>query len=642
VYPISLLIIKETWKRGLYKSMQYILKIFSTNNIYLFLAVTAGGYHIFTGLYRVISPMYDRSIHLLFGILFIYLWSLKKSKGILSKSTIIAGMIGGIIICLYIIFNYTNIVSRWGAPSIIDVACGIIAIIIVLDIARRLIGNILPGLALLFLSYAYLGSSLPGIFGHGGYSFNRIVHQMYLTMEGIWGTPIAVSSNYIYLFLILGAFINATGLGNYYIDFANALFGKTRGGPAKIGVIASGLMGSVSGSAVANVAATGAITIPLMKKLGYKSETAAAIEATASTGGQIMPPIMGAAAFVIAEFLGLPYYTIVLAAIIPALIYFTALFFGVHFEALRRDIRGLPADEVPNLIPLIKKSYRLLPIIMLFILLIVFKISPMRAAVYSLSLGMAIAILDPGITFNYRTVLDAFITSADNARTVIASCAIAGIVVGIINLTGLGLKMSSMLVIFGGESLIFVLMMVMIACIIMGMGLPTTPAYIIVAVLGAPALVKLGVLPLASHMFVFYFGIASMISPPVALSVYTACSIADSDFWPTVRDTLKLAFPVFVVPYFFVYNPILLFQGPWHEIILSSIPAFIGAIILASSLAGYFVTRCSYIERAVLFISGLILIYPNLMMTIAGLGAVVIIFIIQEAKKIKERKSLIV
>lgn len=606
-----------------------VRKLLSARNIYIFIAVLAGIYHVYTGVYRTINPQFDRSIHLLFGLCLLYVASILKRKNVSGKILDIFSILMSFGVCSYIIINYPVIVDRWGTPSTTDLICGALAILLVLDMGRRSIGWVMPALALIFLLYAYFGTYIPGMMGHGGYSIKRITHQMYLTTEGIWGMPLGVSASYIYLFLIFGGFLNVTGIGNFYIQLANALFGKSKGGPAKIAVVASGLMGTVSGSAVANVAATGAFTIPMMKKMGYRNETAGAVESAASTGGQLMPPIMGAAAFVMAEFLAVPYSVVMLGAIIPAVVYYTALYFSVHFEAVKQGLEGLPADKVPPLKPLLKRLYLMSPLIGLFIFLIPLKWTTMRAVIAGLVISIFIAIIDRDSKFDLKTVVDAFVDAAKNAITVIASCAVAGIVVGVINMTGFGLKLSSLIIDVGGGNLLAVLVMIMTSSIIMGMGLPTTPAYIVVAVLGVPALIKLGVLPLAAHMFVFYFGIVSMITPPVALAVYTACSIAESEFWKTALETCKIALPVFVVPYYFVYHPVLLWQGNWEEILFVAVSALVGAFTLAAATSGWLLRRAGLFERLILLIAALAIMHPDLYITTIGVLGFVPVLIYQ-------------
>ncbi len=602
-------------------------KIFSLNNIYVYIAVMAGVYHVYTGLYRTINPQFDRSIHLLFGLCLMYIASIGKRKSKAGKALDVFSILLSFAVCLYIIINYRGITERWGTPNAPDLVFGVLAILLIIDMGRRTIGLTLPIIAVIFLLYAYFGKYFPGFMGHAGYSVKRIIHQMYLTMQGVWGIPLGVSASNIFLFLLFGSFINTTGIGQFYIDLATALFGQSKGGAAKVGVVASGLMGSVSGSAVANAAAVGSITIPMMKKMGYEPEFAGAVEAAASTGGQIMPPIMGAGAFVMAEFLAVPFSTIMIAALIPAIVYYIALYFSVHFEACKIGLKGNKIKKWPVLKPLLKRSYLLSPVLALFILLIPLHWTAMRTAIAGIVICIIIAIIDKETKFNFKTAVDACVDTAKNAVVVISSCAMAGLVVGVINLTGLGLKLTDLIISLGGSNLFLVLSMVMVTCIIMGMGLPTTPSYIIVAVLGAPLLIKMGVVPIAAHMFVFYFGILSMITPPVALAVYTACGIAGADFWKTGLLTVKIALPVFLMPFMFVYQPVLLAQGTWYSVLFAAITAIIGSGILAASTSGWLIRKTTLLERLGLFVSALLMINANTIVTFVGIiGFALILF----------------
>ena len=539
-------------------------------------------------------------------------------------------LVSGVAGCLYVIFGYEAITDRYGLPNLPDIIFAVLTVIVVLDVGRRKTGIVLPIIAILFILYAFFGYLVPGIMGHTGYSIKRVATTLYLGMDGLWGTPIQVSATTIYLFLLFGAFIAATGVSNYYIDLATAVFGKSTGGPAKISVVASGLMGTVSGSANANVAATGPIVIPIMENAGYSSTSAAAVVSAASTGGQIMPPIMGAAAYIMAQFIGVSFKTIILAAIIPACIYYIALYFSVHFEAKRLGLRGLTKEELPRLKPLLKRLYLFSPLALLFLLLLLFNWSAMRSCVAAIVLSVVIGILDPSINFNWKTIVRACEDAAKSSVVVIASCAVAGLVVGVINLTSLGLKLSNLIIQIGGSNLILVLVMVMISCIIMGMGLPTTAAYIIVAVLGVSALSSLGIELLAAHMFVFYFACASMITPPVALAVYTACGIANSPFWRTGLHTVKIAIPVFLVPYFFVYYPQLLWQGAAWDVIQTAVTAIIGSIFLASAISGYLYRRLNPVFIVLVFIAAIGMILPSIWTTVAGVALLIMIYLYQK------------
>ena len=600
------------------------------DTVFTVIAVVSAIFHFYIGIFRVMNPQFERAIHLMFGIIFAYLMFLKSKKSPKwEKGLMIALLAAGVSGCLYIILQYDAITYRYGLPNTTDIVFTILTILVVLDIGRRKTGIVLPIIAVVFILYAFFGYLIPGIMGHTGYSIKRISTALYLGMDGLWGTPIQVSATTIYLFMLFGSFISATGISNYYIDLAMGMFGRSVGGPAKISVVAAGLLGTVSGSANANVAAIGPVVIPIMRRAGYSSTSAAAVVSAASTGGQIMPPVMGAAAYIMAQFIGIPFKTIMLAAIIPACIYYIALYFSVHFEAKRLGLKSLSKAELPSLKPLLKRLYLFAPLVLLFLLLLLFNWSAMRSCVAAIVLCIVIGIVDPSITFNLKTVVSACIDSAKSSVVVIAACAVAGLVVGVINLTSLGLKLSNLIIQIGGSNMLLVLFMVMFSCVLMGMGLPTTAAYIIVAVLGVPALINLGIELLAAHMFVFYFACASMITPPVALAVYTACGIADSPFWRTGLRTVKIAIPVFLVPYFFVYYPQLLWQGaPW-DVLQTAVTAVAGSIFMAAAVSGYLYRKLNPVFIVLVFLASIGMILPDIWTALAGILVLVGIYLYQ-------------
>jgi len=584
------------------------------------IAVALGLFQVYTALFGVFTAMWQRSIHLAFGFLLVFITSAsgRKNKALVVWDVLLSLL--GVMTAVYIVFNFDDIIARFGSPSTADLVWGAIAIILVLEITRRATGWVLPALGLVFIIYAYLGPYMPGVFMHRGYDFERIIHQLYLATEGIYGIPLGVSTDFVYLFILFGGFLTLTGTGEFYIDLANAMVGKARGGPAKVAVVSSALFGTISGSAVANVASTGAFTIPMMKKTGYDPNFAGAVEASASTGGQLMPPIMGAAAFVMAEFLRVPYLEIAKAAVIPAIIYFGAIFASVHFEALRTGLKGLPADQIPKFGKLIrKKGYLLLPLLVLIFLMVVVRWDIMKVAVYSVLTCLAIAIVDRSIQFSFDKFLRAFTSISKSVVVVIASCALAGIIVGIVNLTGVGLRLSSMLIALVGQNVILILIVMMGVSIILGMGLPTTPAYIILAVLAVPSVVELGIPPLGAHFFIFYFGMLSMVTPPVALAVSTAVGIADSDFWRTAKNAVKLTLSAFILPYFFVFDAVLLWQGSLLHILFVAITAILGAFFLSAATIGWMFKKASPWERGILLLSSICLIHPSYFLSVLGL-----------------------
>ena len=591
-----------------------------------------GIFHVYTAFFGVLTALWQRSIHLTFGFLICYLTvvggaSLKREK----IFPLIAA--GASLFCLgHFIVNFQAMILRFGEPDALDLAVGTMLIVLVLDFARRSVGNILPGIAVVFLLYAVAGPYLPGMLWHRGYDVTRIIYQISLSTEGIFGTPLGVSASYVFIFVLFGAFLEITGAGQFYIDFAVKAVGGSAGGPAKAAVVASSLFGSVSGSAVANVAGTGAVTIPLMRSIGYRPEFAAAVEAVASTGGQIMPPLMGAAAFIMAEILAVPYYKVALGALIPALIFYGTVFTMVHCRAKVLGLSGAARDSLPPMKTLLREQgIFFIPLLVLIYFMIIAQYSVMKAAVYSLLATVLVGFFKKRM--GWRDILGAFESGARVSLVVIASTACAGIIVAVMNLTGLGMKFSSLVLAAGGNSLLLVLIMIMLASLLLGMGLPTTPAYLILAVLGAPTLVKLGVEPLAAHLFVFYFGCMSMITPPVGLAVYAASCIAEADFWKTSKHALLLALPAFLVPYMFVFHPSLVGLGDMVSVLSAAASGLLGAVILGAGLSGWYFRKVSLPERGVLCAAGILLILPGWLSNAAGILPALAVWVFR--KKLK-------
>ena len=584
-------------------------------------AVAMGIFHIYTAFFGVLTALWQRSIHLTFGMIICFLGIYKNGTSRTSRCISVISASAALFCLAHFIVNFQAMILRFGEPDTADLVVGTLLIVLVLDFTRRCAGNILPGIAAVFLLYAFCGPWLPGMLWHRGYDLTRIIYQVALSTEGIFGTPLGVSASYVQIFMLFGAFLEITGAGQFYIDFAIKAVGKSYGGPAKAAVVASSLFGTVSGSAVANVAGTGTVTIPLMKSIGYMPEFAAAVESVASTGGQIMPPIMGAAAFIMAEILGVPYYQVALAALVPALIFYGTVFAMVHFRARVLNLGGAAVDTIPSLKALLRENgIFFVPLAVLVYFMLIAQYSVMKAAVYSLLATIFVGFIK-GRT-GWKNILNAFESGAKVSLVVIASTACAGIIVAVINLTGLGMKFSSLVLAIGGNNLFMVLFMIMCASLFLGMGLPTTPAYLILAVLGAPSLVRMGVEPIAAHLFVFYYGAISMITPPVGLAVYAASGIAKADFWKTSWHAVVLALPAFLVPFMFVYHPALIGIGDAMSIAVAAAGGIFGSVILASGTAGWFFGPIGRAERVLLSCSGLLLIVPEPISSVVGIAAV--------------------
>jgi TRAP transporter 4TM/12TM fusion protein len=533
----------------------------------------------------------------------------------------------------YMFVNYGYVVNRFPTAhplSPMDKAVGIVAVVLVLEATRRTIGAALPIVAVTFLLYGFAGPWMYGWLYHRGLSLEITVDQTYFTTEGIFGVPMSVAGTYVILFIIFGTFLEKSGAGQFFMNFANAIAGGSRGGPGKVAVVSSSLFGTISGSAVANVMVDGWLTIPMMKKTGFKPEAAAAIESVASTGGQIMPPIMGAAAFVMAEFQGVSYTQVMIAAAIPALFYYGALFAAIHFNAVRSGLRGLPREELPILgYIILRQGHLFLPVIVLLALLL-YGFTPTYGAIMATVALVAISWLRPTTGLRWRTCIEALRDGAVHTVPVAMACASAGIVIGIVLQTGLALRFTAFLVDFTYGSLLAALFITMVAGIILGMGMPTTPAYIMQAALLVPAIVKLGVTPMAAHMFAFYFSCLSAVTPPVALAVYAAASIGGAGLWGSGVQAMKFAAAGFIVPFFFVYNPALLFSGEWIEILRAVVTGSVGVVALAASMEGYFLRRATWFERALFLIAAFLLIDPNAVTDAVGIGVLAVALLLQK------------
>jgi TRAP transporter 4TM/12TM fusion protein len=511
-------------------------------------------------------------------------------------------------------------------PTTVDMILGSAMIVLALEATRRAVGLALPITAAAFIVYALTaGQQSPLI----------LIDQLYLTTEGIFGIPVGVSATYVVLFIIFGALVERTGTGKLFMDFALALTGHQVGGPAKVACVTSGLFGTVSGSAVANVMTTGTFTIPLMRRIGYRPAFAGAVEAVASTGGQIMPPIMGAAAFVMAEFLGVSYLHVAAAALIPAVLYFLAVFMSVHFEARRTGMRGLPRADMPRLGEVLReRGHLFLPLVVIIAVLFSGYSAPYAALCGILSVvPTAMLRKSTRAELSVHVVLDGLVAGARNSVTVALACACAGIVVGVITLTGLGIAFTSIVLAAAQNTLVLALLLTMVAGIVLGMGMPTTPAYIVQVALLVPALVRLEVPLEAAHMFAFYFAILSAITPPVALAVYAANSLSQGGLWETGIAALKLGATGYIIPFMFVFGPSLLMIGSWDTIVLTAITAIVGVIALAASLHGYFLRPTRLLERILLFAAAMVLIKPGIGSDLIGLGAMVLVVVSQKVIK---------
>lgn len=596
------------------------------------LAIAFSIFQLYTATFGVLDAQLQRAVHLGFGLSLVYLlyptrksWSRHK----LHPFDLLLAVLGAAA-PLYIVVEYHSLVLRAGLTSGIDLYIGILGVLLVIEAARRVVGLPMVCVVLCFLAYAFLGPYMPGVLAHRGLTLSQLVGHLYYTTEGIFGIPLGVSSTFIFLFILFGAYLESTGLGKFFIDLANSIAGWASGGPAKVAVLSSGLMGTVSGSSVANVVGTGSLTIPMMKKLGYHKNFAGAVEAAASTGGQLMPPVMGAAAFLMAEFVGVPYIDIVKAAIIPAFLYFVGVWLGVHFEAKRTNLKGIPRDQLPKIWTILRdRGHLALPLIII-VYLLVSGYTPMRAALVAIVLAILCSALRKSTRMKPMQVIEGLENGAKNVLGVLVACAAAGIIIGVVTKTGVGLKLASGLIELSGGLLLPTMFFTMITAILLGMGVPTTANYVITSTIAAPALVQMGVPVLAAHMFVFYFGIIADVTPPVALAAYAGSGISGGNPLWTGVNASKLAIAAFIIPYMFVLSPTLLMvDATAGGLFITTVTALIGMVSLSSALIGYLVANCHAWERLVLIVGGLLMINPGLVTDLVGAAMFAGILVLQ-------------
>lgn len=676
------------------------------------IAITFSCFQLYTALFGVLDAMIQRSVHLSFGMALIYLLypSRKKwSRSRLHPFDLVLAILGSMA-PVYIIANYQQLVLRAGTATTFDMVVGVLGILLVLEAARRCVGLPIVVIASAFIAYAFFGPYIPGRLAHRGVGIKDLVQHLYFTTEGVFGIPLGVSSTFIFLFILFGSYLEKTGLGQYFIDLANSIAGWASGGPAKVAVLSSGLMGTVSGSSVANVVGTGSFTIPMMKRLGYRGEFAAAVEATASTGGQLMPPIMGAAAFLMSEMTGIPYVRIIGAALIPAMLYYFGVWAGVHFEAKKLGLRGLRKDELPDIKEIfLGRGYLMIPLVGI-VWLLVTGYTPMLAAFYAIVLSIAAALLgwwaplpiggmvilfaimkpifnvgpfgaDGALKYltqmtplgamivltliivgfavlrkkpslSLREILGGLESGARSAIGVLAATACAGIIIGVVTKTGLGLKLGTVLVNLANGNLILTLMFTMVTSIILGMGVPTTANYIITSTIAAPAIIMIlrqlnPQLPmdaiaivLPAHMFAFYFGIIADVTPPVALAAFAGAGIAKANPMKAAINASKLAIAAFLVPYIFVMNPaMLLIDVKLLSGLLMVATSMIGMIGVSSGIMAYLIVPMKWWERIIMVGGGIMMIDPGRFSDLIGVALIGAIIAIQLIKRRTLKKA---
>ncbi len=599
-------------------------------------AVIIALYHFVTSFVGYPATHKHRSLHvamMLFMTFFLYPATNKTSRKKPTWYDIVFAILA-ISVALYVWIDYANFINRMGMPNTMDIIMGTILIVTVLEASRRISGWPLVILSCLFILYGLFGQDMPGIFTHRGYNWAKLVNHIFINTEGIYGTSVNVAASYIFLFILFGSVMNKSGMGQFFNDIALALAGHTKGGPAKVAVIASGFLGSINGSAVANVVTTGAFTIPLMKKTGYSDEFAGSVEATASVGGQLLPPIMGAAAFIMAEMLGVKYSVIVISAAIPALLYYFGIMVQVQLRASKNNLVGVPKEELPKVKDVMKaRGHLVIPIIFLLYMLLFSGKTVIFSAFLTIVVTIIISMLKKETRMSFSDILEAFEEGTRSTVSVAVACAVVGIIIGVVSLTGFGLNMANAIILLGQSNLLATLFLTMITCMILGMGLPSIPAYLITATMAAPALIQLGVPDIAAHMFVFYYAMFANLTPPVALASFAAAGISGGDPMKTGLQSVKLALAGFIVPYMFVYNTsLLLIDTTALVAIRVIITSMIGVFMIGISAEGYLFGKINMVLRTAAFIGSLLLISENMYQDLIGFIIIVALIVIQKTK----------
>lgn len=593
------------------------------------IAIAGSLWHMYALGIAATSVILLRNLHVMFGFVMIPLLypGFNKSEKISVVDIIM--VLAGLAVSIYVLMQDHSFVLRAGInPTQGDIVFGAIAIILVLLVTKRVLGWPLVIVTLAFMIYAKFGSYFPGTFMGRDYSLTRIISYVF-NIDGIYGMTTGVSSTYVVLFILFGAFLKNSGAGELYTDFSYAIAGRAKGGPAKVAVISSALFGTISGSGIANVVTTGSMTIPLMKKSGFKKEYAAAVEAVASTGGQIMPPVMGAGAFLMAEMIGMPYTEVMIAAILPAVLYFMTTFFVIDLRAGKDGLLGLPSSELPNLKEVIgSKGHLVLPLLILLYALLIQGSTPIRAAFLSIIACVVVSYFRKSTRMSLKSIFSALEEGMNGSLEVIAACACAGIIMALVALTGVGLKLSSLIISLAGSNLFLALILTAVIIIIMSMGLPTTACYLVSAAIMAPALSQLGISPLSAHMFIFYFACLSGITPPVALVAYPAGAIAKANPVTVGYLAFRMAIVGFIIPFIMVYSPAIFLKGEPLEVVQVVITSLVGAYAIAVSTEGWFRKPLHLIGRALLLVGGIGMIIPGMKTDIIGLALIIVGYLI--------------
>lgn len=593
-------------------------------------------FHMYCAGIKTLDVMQFRSIHValgLFIIFIIYPMSKKSSREKVPVWDWILAVVS-LVPTLYIATQFKALAQRAGMVTTMDLVMGLLLIVLILVAARRVVGLTLVCIAGFFIIYTIFGNYFPAMIAHRGASLSGLVRHMIYSTEGVFGVALGASASFIFLFCLLGALMSAIGADSVLIDLAVSVFGRQRGGPAKAAVISSALFGTISGSSLANVTTTGTFTIPLMKKVGYEPEFAGAVEATASCGGQIMPPVMGAAAFIIAEFTGSSYLEVCIAAALPAVLYFTGIFAAVHFKACANGLQGVPKEQLPDAKKVLKtKGYLLLPLVAIIVCLCV-GMSPQMAGFISVLMTIVLSYFKKETAFTPKKLFEAFANGAKGAVSVMIACAIVGFIVGSFTLSGLGVKMATLVTTLAHNNLFLTLLFSAIASIILGMGVPTTANYIMMSMITVPAVTMMGVPAMAAHLFCFYFGIVSDLTPPVAMAALTGAGIAKAPFWPTAFNATRLGIAAYIIPFFFVYNSELLLgvNAFTFMTVIQMLLSVVGIVAISTSLFGFIIRFSRFYERILMLAAGVMMVLPELITSVIGIALIVLVVFLQSRR----------
>ncbi|MCY4395070.1 MAG: TRAP transporter permease [Rhodospirillaceae bacterium] len=607
-----------------------------TSNLAIFSSIFA----LYTGLFGEEVELIQRGVHLGFSVALIYFITGKDSAWWKRVPSLLAALVL-LYSAAYIVFEYNNIMAREGELTTHEITLGVILFPLILEASRRSIGLTLPLVSLLFVAYAYFGPFLPFGLGHRGYDIERLASHLFMSTDGIYGTPLGVSATFIFMFVLFGAFLQVSGAGEFLINLAIATTGRSRGGPAKIAVVSSAFFGTMSGSAIANASATGTFTIPLMRRVGYKPHIAASFESLASLGGQLMPPIMGSAAFVMVEFTQIAYLDIAAAALFPGLLFFFSVFVIVDLEAARNNLSGLPKSELPSVRKTLNEGWMLfVPLVTLFTLLYL-GYSTFMSAFWSIPTVILVAAVKRSTRLSFPQFLEALRKGGLAVTKIAVACACSGIIVGVATLTGLAVDLSNLMIELAGGSLFNLLLLTMVVSIILGMGLPTVACYILLAVLVGPALEQMGLSLLASHLFIFYFGIVSGITPPVALVSYAAAGVANTDAIKTSWTACRLGIAIYILPYAFVYVPELLLIGEWHNVVIRILLAFGSLYVFVAAIQGYLFVPLNIVHRLGLGCLAVCLLIANVWIYLpaAAFAVISVLFLRRSVGRTTERTA---